>query len=304
MSRLNYRASVNAVVNRVMSNANGIGESKTEAKANSDIKGLNGQDISIKNHSVSSAKALRSVANQMLNHIKENNPGRVLSNVNPETVKDFINSKIAEGIKENTLNQLITTISKVSDNLNSLGINTVSRAEIGAYRNDLKEAGHTLKGDTIVRCNQDPQAITRAMNESTPYGLSSDLSLQAGMRAGDSTDSSKWTLNNDNTIKIEGSKGGKSYTTTAVSQATADRVAQAIENGYKVSYSEYRENLKEVVLSTGQEWQGTHSLRFDHINEKHTQNLANNMTESESKAELSIQNGHGREEIIDIYLIK
>lgn len=304
MSRLNYRASVNAVVNRVMANADGFGESKTEAKANSEVKGLNGQNISIKAHSVSSKDALRSATTQLLNHIKENNIGRVLSNVNGETVREFINSKIAEGIKENTLNNLISTISKVSDNLNALGINTVSRENIGAYRDDLREAGHSLKGENIVRCNQDPQAITQAMNQSTPYGLSADLSLQAGMRSGDSTDSSKWTLNNDNTIRIEGSKGGKTYTTTAVSEATAQRVAEAIENGYKVSYGEYRENLKDAVLSTGQEWQGTHSLRFDHINEKHTENISNGMTENESKSELSIQNGHGREEIIDIYLIK
>lgn len=298
------RASVNAVVNRVMSQADGVGQSKAEAKANSDKVGANGQSISTKAHSIKSKEALRSATNQLLNHIKENNTGRVVGNINNETARDFINSKIAEGMKENSLNTLISTISKVADNLNDIGINTISRESIADYRNDLREAGHDLKSETIVRTNEDPQAIVKAMNEGSPFGLSSSLQLESGMRAGDAIDSSKWTLNNDNSISIEGSKNGVNYTTTPVSQDTANRVAQAIENGYKVSYNEYNSTLKEATEGTGQEHQGSHSLRFDHINNKHEENKANGMTESESKTLLSLENGHSRESIIDIYLIK
>jgi len=299
---LNQRASINAVINMVMSQADGIGESKTEAKADSEKLGQNGQSISTKAHSISTKEALKSTLTQYLNHTKENNTGRVLNNVNADTMKDYINHKIEQGNSLSSINTEISLLGKAADNLNQLNINTVSRADITEYRQELKEQGHNLQSDNIDRTNSNPTAIVQAMNSDSPHGLSATLQHEAGLRSGDATDSGKWTLNNDNTLTIEGSKNGLTYTTTALSQETAERVKEAIENGYQVSYNEYRQELKEATEGTGQEWQGTHSLRYDHINEKHEQNKADGKTEEESKAELSIQNGHSRTEITDHYL--
>lgn len=299
---LNNRASVNAVVNRVMSQADGVGSSKAQARAESSTVGQNGHSVSTKAHSISTKEALRSTATQYLNYTKENNQGRVLNNVNAETMKDYINHKIEQGNSLSSINSEISLLGKIADNLNELNVNTVSRAEITDYRNELKEQGHNLQSPNIDRTNSNPTAIVQAMNSESPYGLSSTLQHEAGLRAGDAIDGSKWTLNSDNSLTVEGSKGGITYTTTELSQATADRVTQAIENGYKVSYNEYRETLKEATEGTGQDFKGTHSLRYDHINDRHEQNKAQGKTEEESKAELSLQNGHSRTEITDHYL--
>ena len=45
------------------------------------------------------------------------------------------------------------------------------------------------------------------------------------------------------------------------------RVREAIKNSYSVNYGEYRASLKEAVESTGQEWKGTHGLRYNYAQE-------------------------------------
>ena len=299
---LNNRASVNAVVNRVMSQADGVGTSKSQAKANSEKQGQNGQNISTKAHSISTKEALRSTVSQYLSFVKENHEGRVLSNVNSETMKEYINNKLEQGNSPSSINSEISLLGKIADNLNELNINTVSREAITDYRNELKEQGLNLQSENIDRTNSNPVAIVQAMNRDTPHGLSATLQHEIGLRAGDAISSEKWTLNNDNSLTVEGSKNGLTYTTTELSQETADRVAQAIENGYQVSYNEYREELKEATEGTDQEFKGTHSLRYDHINEKHEQNKVEGKTDEESRATLSLENGHSRTEITAHYL--
>lgn len=299
---LNNRASVKAVVNAIMSKADGVGTSKSQAKENSEKVGQNGHSISTKAHSISTKEQLRSTATQLMNYIKENNTGRVLSNVNAETMKDYINHKIEQGNSLSSINSEISLLGKIADNLNELNINTVSREAITDYRAELKENGYNLQSPNIDRTNSNPTAIVQAMNSDSPHGLSASLQLEAGLRAGDAINSDKWTLNNDNSLTVEGSKNGLTYTTKELSPETAERVAQAIENGYKVSYNEYREELKEATEGTGQDFKGTHSLRYDHINQEHENNLREGKTEEESKAELSLLNGHSREEITEHYL--
>ena len=57
-----------------------------------------------------------------------------------------------------------------------------------------------------------------------------------------------------------------------------------------------RTALKEAVESTGQEWKGIHSLRYDAIQEQHTNGM--------SLSEISLYAGHSREEIILHYMDK
>jgi hypothetical protein len=117
------------------------------------------------------------------------------------------------------------------------------------------------------------------------------------LRAGDSIDSNKWTLNSDNSLHIKGSKNGINYTTSTLSNETAQRVRDAIESGYKVNYEVYRKDLKEVVELVGEQWQhkGSHGLRYNFAQEALSQNGA-------SRAELSLAMSHGRLGVLKTYL--
>ena len=70
MGHIHNRASATAVINQIMSQANGIGSSKIEAKQQSILLGQNGQKVSSKAHSIKSLQNLRSITTQYVNFIK------------------------------------------------------------------------------------------------------------------------------------------------------------------------------------------------------------------------------------------
>ncbi len=293
---INQRASQRAVVNQIMKNANGIGQSKIRARENhnSSTTGQNGQTISTKAHSLKAMDNLRSVSNQYTSFLKDNYGSKIVNYISAETMKEFITVKFEQGSSEGTINTYLSTLGKLSDNLNQLGVHRVSREEITAYRNELREFGHTLKANHVDRSNGNPLAILEQMR-GTPYSLSSDLSYFAGLRADDTINiTDKITINENNSLHIHGSKNGLDYNTKILSQDLIDRVREAIENGYKVNYNEYRETLKEATEATGQEWHGTHSLRYDYAQRE--------KEDGSTLSEISASMGHSREEITLHYL--
>lgn len=275
-----------------MSQANGIGSSKTAAKSQSNTIGQNGQKVSSKAHSVKSLQNLRSITTQYVNYIKENHGNRVAKHINNETIKEFINHKLEQGNSQGTINTYISTLAKMSDNLNSLGVAT-SRTEITAYRQELKANGNDLQKNHTDRAYNNPQAIVNEMRDS-PYFLSAQLAYEVGLRADDAIHSDKWTLNADNTLHITGSKNGINYTTSHLSNETAQRVRDAIESGYKVNYGEFREVLKEAVAHCNEHWTGVHGLRYSYAQEA--------LNNGASRAELSLAMGHSRIEVLEVYL--
>jgi len=290
MGHIHNRASAKAVINQIMSQANGIGSSKTEARSQSNTISQNGQKISLKAHSVKSLQNLRSITTQYVNFIKENHGNRVVKHINNETIKEFINHKLEQGNSQGTINTYISTLGKMSDNINSLGLNSTSRTEITAYRNELKANGNDLQKNHINRAYINPQAIVNDMRDN-PYFLSAQLAYEVGLRADDAIHSNKWTLNSDNTLHIKGSKNGINYTTKALSDETAQSVKDAIENGYSGNYGEFNGALKESVANCSERWTGIHGLRYSFAQESRA-----------SRAELSLIMSHSRVGILDIYL--
>ncbi|MCD6433026.1 MAG: tyrosine-type recombinase/integrase [Sulfurimonas sp.] len=295
MGHIHNRASATAVINQIMSQANGIGSSKTEAKRQSTLLGQNGQRVSSKAHSIKSLQNLRSITTQYVNYIKENHGNRVVKHINNGTIKEFINHKLEQGNSQGTINTYISTLAKMSSNLNQIGIGTskVSRTEITAYRKELKANGNDLQKNHINRAYNNPQAIVNEMRDS-PYFLSAQLAYEVGLRADDAIHSDKWTLNFNNTLHITGSKNGINYTTHPLSDETLQRVRDAIENGFKGNYGEFREILKEAVENCNENWTGIHGLRYSFAQER--------LSEGITKSQISLEMGHSRIEVLDIYL--
>lgn len=290
---LGKRASAGAVLKALMSNANGIGTSKTESRNNSGVVGQNGHNISTKAHSISSIQNLRTVATQYVNFINENYEGRVLSNISPESIRDFIDYK-AESLADSSINTYISELGKIADNLQELGYNNISREEIVNYREDLG-----LERTHENRAYDQPEQIVENMLENTPYGLSAELQLTAGLRVDDALNSAKWSINEDNSLTITGSKGGIEYQTAPLEPDLIDRVKEAIENEYRGNYTEYRETLKE---NTAENWNGTHGLRYNFAQNRMGELQEEGKNYHEALAQVSLELGHSREEITLHYL--
>jgi len=287
---IHKRASANAVINKIMSHSKGIGESKIQAKSQSNTIAQNGQVISTKVHSIKSSQNMRSITSQYINFVKEQYGNRVVGHLNNDTMKEFIDHKL-ETVSQGTANTYISILAKTATVLNELNINTVSRTEITSYRSELRANGNDLQKNHVNRANENPQAIPEAMKE-TPYFLNTFLMQNLGLRADDALNFSKLTLNSDNSIYVTQSKNGLNYCTQPLKdEAIIQRVKEAISNQISVNYGEYRITLKEAVESTGQEWHGVHSMRWDYV-----QNSDLDL------ATLSLSLAHSREEISFYYM--
>lgn len=300
--KLGNRASGNAVIKAVMSNANGIGESKSSSRANSGVKGQNGQDISTKAHSISSIQNLRTVSTQYVDFIKEEYGNRVMEHLNNDTMKQFIDEKLENGLSGASANTYISELGKMADNLNQLGVNSVSREEITDYRNDLKEQGYNLQSEHLDRSYENAENIISSMDGN--YALAAELQYELGLRADDAINSDKWTINEDNSLHIENSKGGVEYDTKVLNDELLERVKDAIEQDYKLNYEDYRETLKDAVEQNGEEWHGTHGLRYDFAQERFEELKEQGLNDNEALAEVSLEMGHSREEITEHYLCR
>lgn len=297
---IHSRSSAEYIKSEIMKNADGIKQSKTQSRSQSEVKGQNGHALSTKAHSISSTQALRSTTNQYINFVKENYAGKIAGNINNETALAFLNSK-RESITGGSLNTMISTIAKMADNLNALGINAINRKDITDHRKQLKATGTNLQSKHINRAYRCPNEIVSNMNINTPYSLSCILQAECGLRAGDCINSKKWTINQDNSLHVKGSKGGINYNTKPMSEDLADRVREAIKEGYKIGYNEYLEAFKENIGNN--KYHGTHGLRFNFCQERVEELKSEGYTESEALSQTSLEMGHSREEISNWYRI-
>jgi hypothetical protein len=117
------------------------------------------------------------------------------------------------------------------------------------------------------------------------------------MRVDDAINSSKWQINQDNTITIHGSKNGLNYTTRELSQELVNRVIEAKEQGYKTSYTSYSADLKEVANNQKQTWQGTHGLRYNYAQSRFIELKQQGYSYKEALEKVSLEMGHSRSEI-------
>jgi len=297
--RLEKRASPKAAIKIIMSQANGIGQSKSKEKALEIQKGQNGHFISTKAHSIKSMQALRSVTTNYIFFLKENHGGRVVQHINKDTVKEFLLSKNISGA---SLNTYISTMGKMVDNLNKVGIHSIERKDIHNIRTEFKNNNINLSKEHTNRAYQNTEKIIRNVEASSSYGLSAKLQVEAGLRIDDATNSNKWKLNN-NILTINQSKNGLSYKTLQLDNRTVNEVKEAIAEGYKIDKTEYSTVLKEAIEQTGQEFNGTHGLRYSFAQERMSELKSEyNYSTSAGLAQISLEMGHSREEISLHYL--
>ena len=297
------RASAKNATNYFVSQVNGLGESKVEARNEGNEVGRNGQDLSNKLHSGKSIDNFRSVTNQYFDHVKAEH-GTLKGNINESTATAFIEGKLERGeISGSSANTYLSSMNKIGAVQESIGhTRTIDKESIKDIAETLKDKGYDLSKPAENRAYADPSSIVANMNSYTEHGLSATLQLEAGMRSDDATNSEKWQINqSENTITIHGSKNGTEYTTSVLSNETIDRASQAKDKGYSVSYSNYREELKEA---TQESWKGTHGLRYNYAQEEMAQKLENGTEREEALKEVSEAMGHSRSEITLHYLSK
>lgn len=296
-TELNNRSSGKFIISRLMQKLDGIGVSKSASRAKSSIKGQNGHNISTQAHSIKSIQNARTIATQYVQYLQENYGKKIYSRINSDTVREFLKFKATQ-VSGGTLNTYISTAAKLADGFNKLGIKNIDRVHITNLRTELKKEGVNLTKDHHDRSYSEKQIQNmRDYIQTTPYLLSFDLQVEAGLRADDALNSSKWIIHSNNTITVEGSKNGLSYTTKVLPSNLVNRATEAKKSGFKANYSDYRTRLKQAGAD-----EGSHGLRYSFAQNRYEELKQEGYTNLEARAQVSIEMGHSRDEITLHYL--
>ena len=275
MARL---GSVKYQVSQILQNVNGIGTSKKETRDQSGVKSLeSGHKISDKVHSFKSLENLKNDLTNLANYAKTEFKIQDIKAINIDIVSSWIESK---NISYNTASNYMSNLNKVSDYFN------FTKEEIKDLRADLKK--ELPKTELETRAYKNLEKIELNPKHQAAFELQRDHGLR--VNASTHIDLNKQLHGNTLTYR---EKGGKLSQKT-ISPNLAQKIREnAVEGKYEVNNRTYARDFQKQIEKIGQKYTGTHGIR-------HT--YAQKMLETHSKAEVSKELGHTREEITDTYL--
>ena len=271
--------SIKYQVSNIIKAHNGIRQSKLESRNSSGLKGENGHNVSDKFHSY---KSLDNARNDLINlgyFAKEEFGIKDMSKIDIEVIEKWIESK---NITYHTASNYLSELNKVSEHFSFT-------------RDDIKELRQELK-EELSNNPKESRAYKGLENIQMPNEKSQiafELQRDYGLRVKASTHINVEKQLIGNTLYYK-EKGGKE-SSKELNKELADRIRTNAENGiYKISKFTYYKQLKKEIEKTGQKYNGTHGIRHTYA-----QRL---LKEGKSKAEVSRELGHVREEITNIYI--
>ena len=275
MARL---GSIKYQVSQILQKVNGIGTSKKDSREQSGVKSLeSGHKISDKVHSFKSLENLKNDLTNLATYAKTEFKIQDIKAINIDIVSSWLESK---NIGYNTASNYASELNKVSDHFN------FTREEIKELRADLKK--ELPKAELETRAYKNLEKIELKEKHQVAFELQRDYGLR--VNASTHIDLNKQLHGNTLTFR---EKGGKlSHKELSPNLAQKLKV-NAVDGKYEINKRTYARDLQKQIEKSGQKYTGTHGIR-------HT--YAQKMLETHSKAEVSQELGHTREEITDTYL--
>ena len=275
MARL---GSIKYQVSQILQKVNGIGTSKKETREQSGAKSLeSGHKVSDKVHSYKSLENMRNDLTNLANYAKAEFQIKDIKEINIDIVSSWIDSK---NIGYNTASNYFSELNKVSDHFN------FTREEIKELRADLKN--DLPKTVLETRAYKNLEKIELNPKHQVAFELQRDY----GLRVNAATHINLDKQLNGNTLTFR-EKGGK-LSQKELSPNLAQKIREnALEGKYEINKRTYARDFQKQIEKSGQKYNGTHGIRHSY---------AQKMLETHSKAEVSKELGHAREEITDTYL--
>jgi len=275
MARL---GSIKYQISNIINSHNGIGVSKKEQRANSGLKSLeNGHNVSDKIHSYKSIENLRNDLTNLANFSKEKFEIKDISQISASNVRAWIESK---QITYNTASNYLSELNKVAENF------AFSREEIKDLRADLKK--ELPKAELETRAYKNLEKLELKEKHQAAFELQRDYGLR--VNAATHINLEKQLQGNTLTYREKGGKLSQKELNPTLAQKLREN---AVEGKYEINKRTYARDFQKQIEKIGQRYNGTHGIRHSY---------AQKMLETHSKAEVSQEMGHSREEITDTYL--
>ena len=293
-----------------------IGHSKHRAKELARSSGAKtwheiGKRLGI--YSYSTADAYRDVWKQVLSFAKREFDVKDIEKLNTEIIHSFLHSKIEQGVSKRTFQQYAAAIEKLevalnmySEKFNRGNTYDFNLSSVRAYAKEVY-AGE----ETPSRAYESPAELIGALKEPV-HQLVASIQYEGGARLDEVRTIREWSFKGIRTDRLTGEKrgyievkgkGGK-VREIGVSPDTYNTAKEWVKNFDRIGFDEraYRKDLREAANLTGQEYHGSHGLRWNFAQERFHNLMEKGYTYEQALAEVSKELGHERADITKHYL--
>lgn len=304
------------------SGMNKLGTSKHEAKNNAraELKS-NGQSASSQNiapktgiHSVGTQNNYIGKQIELAEYVRDEFGVKDIMAIQPEHVQNFLIDKIEAGISLSHFSGYVASFGKLESAMQAYSDkNGLERAwDTRNGINDIRDIAKTeLDRDIKARDYDNPRSMIDSLDRSD-HRLVAAMQLEGGMRIAEASHVGFNQLRGMSVDGVSGKtvgmvdfvgKGGKTNTANLTPE-TYQRLAEHITNhgNLKVDPDGYRNGLKEACEKSGQDYHGSHGLRWNFAQDRFSEAIANGLTHEQALGLVSHELGHERISITNLYL--
>jgi len=312
------RGNVNFQVQQLYKTVESIGESKHEAKAEARENGAVGaaeiaKEIGI--YSYSTADAYRDVWRAVGEFAKAEYGIKDMERITGEVAVAYLNSKIEEGVARATFGQYAAAVEKMETALNRFA----SQNETGnTYKfglDDVREVAALELGERNheARAYADPSKLYGNI-EDKQHALVAQIQHESGGRIKEVSQIKEGQLKGLKADRITGElrgkievdgKGGKirELQVSPAAYAALKAAIAANDGVFKVAdYKAYIAALEKSAGKTGQDYNGSHGLRWNFAQERMQKLQAHGLSYEQALQQVSHEMGHERSDITEHYL--
>lgn len=299
---------------QVLENMTFIGQSKHKAKQMARAAGAKtwheiGQQLKI--YSYNTANLYRSVWIETLRYGKDEFHVKDIEKLSPQLVAGFLDAKIGDGIKLGSFNAYCSALEKLAVGLNQLSqekgsaTNYSWTAEIKAAKAEAKEV---LDSFVKTRAYANPVGLITAVHSQT-YQCIAAAQYCIGARISELDHIQLKQFQEDYQFNILKGKGGKNRTVKFRHSKIYDQYRQLVNNNLNPIYDkftfdrhQYRLALKIAAGESGQQYCGSHGLRWNYAQERFVALQQSGLTREEALVQVAQEMGHNRGDITERYL--
>jgi integrase len=290
-------------VHQIFSAIAKIGESKHDAKNEARELGAKTWHQVGKNIDVYSYKTLddyQDIAIDAFKYIKENFNVKDITKIESQHINSYLESKIESNIKYSSFQKYAAACEKLE-----VALSKYTNKQYDFNISDTRElAQKVLERTDPHRAYSDPQKLVNAIQDKT-YRVLAEAQLQGGFRIHELNHLKISQFSDSNHSVIVQGKGGK-IREIELNEKVYSELKTIVEksDNQKLVFNanSYRNELKSAAQATGQDYNGSHGLRWNFA-----QNLFKELQESGKTYEQSLfivshALGHNRADITEHYL--
>ncbi len=257
-------------------------------------------------HSYATADAYRDTWRHILQHAKEKFHVKDIEKLTSEHIASYLKTKVDQGVAHATFMQYAAAAEKLETALNMYS-ERFTRGKTYDFSSAIKplrqSASKTLQHFSGHREYLHPEKIVDNMKNPV-YKTIAELQYRAGLRVKETNMIRSSQLLPDNRFKVEGGKGGKIRIIDLPSDLHQKLEKLVNESGDRLEFKEnsYRQALKEACASAGEEYTGTHGLRWTYAQNQFQEYQLQGETYEQAEQHISNDLGHNRADITQHYL--